>query len=232
MSTAAEEIGAEDVHLVDISQARNMIVVGLAPDGFRLGLDAALGAEQRDSAIQHAQGTFDFNGEVDMARRVDDVDALAFPLGGCRSGGDRDATLLLLLHPVHGGSAFMDFADFVDLARIEQDPLGRRGLAGVDMGHDADIPRIFQREFSGHRVKLLSRIRLPSVMGERAVGVGHPVHVFFFLEGAAGVVECIDRFRWRDVRAWCVHCAFLRSRPASGDPGSVVRSGRTSIGTW
>ena len=36
---------------------------------------------------------------------------------------------------VHEGTAVMDW--------MEQDPFSRRGLAGIDVGHDADVPRFF-----------------------------------------------------------------------------------------
>ena len=62
------------------------------------------------------------------------------PEAGRRGGGDRDAALLLLLHPVHDGGAVVDLADLVRDARVEQDALGRRRLAGIDVRHDADIP--------------------------------------------------------------------------------------------
>ena len=63
----------------------------------------------------------------------------AFPERCRRSGRNRNAALLLLLHPVHGGGAVMDFADLVGLAGVEEDTLRRRRLAGIDMRHDADI---------------------------------------------------------------------------------------------
>jgi hypothetical protein len=34
----------------------------------------------------------------------------------------------------------MDLSDAVRPARIEQDALRRRGLAGIDVCHDADVP--------------------------------------------------------------------------------------------
>ena len=47
--------------------------------------------------------------------------------GGPESGGggrdDCDATLFLLLHPVHLGVAFVDVTDFVGLAGVEEDAL-------------------------------------------------------------------------------------------------------------
>ena len=59
---------------------------------------------------------------------------------GRGSRSDSDASLLLLLHPVHGSSAFMSITDLVVDASVIQDTLGQRGLARVDMSHDAYIP--------------------------------------------------------------------------------------------
>ena len=74
---AVEEVGADLVHLVDEHDARNVVLVGLAPDGLGLRLDALVAVEHADGAVEHAQRTLDFDGEVDVAGRVDDVEALA-----------------------------------------------------------------------------------------------------------------------------------------------------------
>ena len=68
--------------------------------------------------------TFHLNGEVDVARRVDDVDAMVLPEAGCRSTRDRDATLFFLLHPVHRRAALVDLAHAVQTSGIEKDALG------------------------------------------------------------------------------------------------------------
>ena len=73
------EIGAHAVHLVDEADARNAILVGLPPDGFRLRLHAGHGVENRDRAIEHAQRALHFGREIDVARRVDDVDLHVAP---------------------------------------------------------------------------------------------------------------------------------------------------------
>src|SRR5437764_12212599 len=91
-----------------------------------------------------------------MAGRVDDVDLVIAPEAGGRGGGDGDAALLLLLHPVHDGGAFMDLADLVAHPRIEKDPLGGRGLPRIDMRHDADVPAALEREGAGHGEYLVS----------------------------------------------------------------------------
>ena len=141
-----EEVGAGAVHLVDERKTRHRILVGLAPHGFRLRLHAADGAQHEHRAVEHAQRTLDFDGEVDVPGGVDDVEAVlrqrhvhARPERGRGSGRDRDAALLLLLHPVHRRGTFVHFADLVVDAGVEQDAFGRGRLAGIDVGHDAEI---------------------------------------------------------------------------------------------
>src|SRR6185503_16281269 len=104
-------------------------------------------AEDCDGAVEHTQRALHFDREVDVARSVDDVDAVVgelaahpFPEAGRRGRRDRDAALLLLLHPVHDGRAVIDLTDLERDPRVEQDARGRRRLAGIDVSHDADIP--------------------------------------------------------------------------------------------
>src|SRR5512135_1343221 len=59
--------------------------------------------------------------------------------GRCRRG-DGDAALALLFHPVHDGGTVVHLADLMRDAGVEQDALGRRGLARVDVGRDTDVP--------------------------------------------------------------------------------------------
>ena len=147
---ALVEVGADAVHLVDVGDARDVVLVGLAPDGLRLGLDAGDRVEQRDRAVEHAQRALDLDREVDVAGRVDDVDAVVLPLRGGGGGGDRDAALLLLLHPVHHGGALVDLADLVGAPGVVEDALGRRRLAGVDVRHDPDVAGVFEGELTWH----------------------------------------------------------------------------------
>src|SRR5208282_6118180 len=69
-----------------------------------------------------------------------DVDPMVLPEASRRRGGDRDAALLLLRHPVHRGSAFVNFADLVGAPGVVENPLGRSRLAGIDMRHNTDVP--------------------------------------------------------------------------------------------
>ena len=254
----------------------------------------------------------------------------SLPVAGGGRRGDGDAPLLLLGHPVHGGRAFVDLTDLVVAAGVEEDPLGRGGLARVDVGHDPDVPGPAQRTLSdggflGHdhslwsfyyfwwypvptrsdvssalrgpiaglpgqqndrafgpgRVQRLARgraperlsgvrcggrrsavlcraawsrplrlvvgipetsgihlptrslndlpclrghplqrtgwaPRLPAVVGEGLVGLGHLVQVFLALHGRAEPVGRVEAARWPAARPWCAPGAPGRSRRSSG----------------
>ncbi len=145
-----EEVGAEAVHLVDEAHARHAVLVGLAPDRLGLGLDAGDAVEDRDRAVEDPQRALHLDGEVHVPRRVDDVDAMVPPERGRRRGRDRDAALLLLDHVVHDRAALVHLTDLVGLAGVVQDPLGRRGLARVDVGHDPDVAVFVQGDVVRH----------------------------------------------------------------------------------
>ena len=147
---AIEEVGADLVHLVDEDHARHVVLVALPPDGLGLRLNALVGVEQGYRAVEHAQGALHLDGEVHVAGRVDDVDALALPVGGGRGGRNRDAALLLLLHPVHRRGAVVHLADLVALAGVVQDTLSRGRLTGIDVRHDADIAIVFNWGLTCH----------------------------------------------------------------------------------
>ena len=76
--------------------------------------------------------------------------ACSVPERGGRGRRDGDAALLLLLHPVHGRGAVVHLADLVALAGVIEDPLGRRGLAGIDVRHDAEVAVVLDRMAAGH----------------------------------------------------------------------------------
>ena len=195
-----EEIRAGDIHLIDVDHPGDMIVIRLTPHSLRLGLHAALGAHDGDRSVQHTQRTLHLYSKVHMARSINDVDTGlgelilgALPVAGGCSGGDGDATLLLLLHPVHGGRTLVGLANFIIDARIVQNALRSGGLACINVGHDADISCVFQCNLSRHTVLLFLPIipRSPTEMGECLVGFGHLVGILAFLNCAAGVVGSI-----------------------------------------
>jgi hypothetical protein len=58
----------------------------------------------------------------------------------------------------------MHLTDLVGDAGLEQDALGRRRLAGIDVGHDADIATAIERNLTGHwNLELLSCLVLTIV---------------------------------------------------------------------
>src|SRR5690348_5175460 len=153
------KIRAGPVHLVDETDARHAVLVRLAPHGFRLRLNAGHGIEHANRAVQNAQRTLDFHRKIHVARSIDDIHAvfLAEAVPGSRGGraGDGDAALALLLHPVHGGGAFIHGTDLVSHAGIEKNAFRRRGFPRVDVRHDTDVARVF--EFEGPSHNLLRR---------------------------------------------------------------------------
>mmetsp|Transcript_31769 Transcript_31769/g.101609 ORF Transcript_31769/g.101609 Transcript_31769/m.101609 type:complete len:712 (+) Transcript_31769:192-2327(+) len=149
---AEVEVRARPVHLVEKAHARHVVLVCLTPHRLRLRLDPRHAVKDRDRAVEDAERALDLEGEVDVPRRVDDVDPVLavvddiaaallgwVPVARRRRRRDGDASLLLLLHPVHRGAAVVDLANLVRLARVEEDALSRRGLARVDVRHDADV---------------------------------------------------------------------------------------------
>ena len=120
------KIRAGAVELVDKADARHFVVVRVAPVGLRLRLNAGDAVKDDDRAVQHTQRALYLHGKVDVARGVDEVDAMleVFMIGargvirwrperGRCSGCDRDAALALLLHPVHDSVARVHLADLV-----------------------------------------------------------------------------------------------------------------------
>ena len=191
---ALVEVGTDLVHLVDEHDPGNVVAVSLAPHGLGLGLHALVAVQHRHRAVEDAQGAFHLDGEVHVAGGVDDVQALAGPVGRRGGGGDGDPPLLLLLHPVHRRGAVVDFADLMALAGVVENPLGRRGLAGIDMRGDADVADLIER---GVRhggppyaktgpAGVPPRSARPSVPGNRCYRGGHMLNLPGFCKQEAG----------------------------------------------
>jgi hypothetical protein len=123
-----------------------VVLVGLSPDRLGLRLDTRDTVEDHHGTVEHAEAALDLDRKVHVPGRVDQVDSMVTPEAGRGGGGDRDSPLLLLLHPVHRRRTFVRLADLVDLLRVEEDPLGHRRLAGVDVRDDPDVPGPLQRD--------------------------------------------------------------------------------------
>src|SRR6188472_393376 len=92
---------------------RGTLLVALAPDCLGLRFYALVGIENAYRTVEHTKRTLHLDGEVNVSGRVDDVETLLFPESGRRGGRNRNAALLLLLHPIHRRGAFMHLADLV-----------------------------------------------------------------------------------------------------------------------
>ena len=143
-----KEVCAVDVHLVDESNSRNFILCGLVPYRFRLRLYAAFCAKHGDRAVKHAQTTLYLCGKVYVSRGVDKVNPIIYPritvypvYRRCGTGNG-DTTLLLLLHAVHDGSAFMNLAYLARLSRKEKYPFACGSLARVYVCHYTYVTHI------------------------------------------------------------------------------------------
>ena len=164
---AALEVCTHDVHLIHVHHTGNMIFISLTPYGFRLGLNAALSAQNGHRTVQHAQRALHLNSEVHMARGVDNVDTVLVlgirlgivlrlsmrPVAGGSSRSNGNTTLLLLCHPVHRSRALVSFTDLVVNTGVVQDSLGGGGFTCVDVGHNANVSGHCQRNVSSHGFK-------------------------------------------------------------------------------
>ena len=70
----ALELAADPVHLVDETDPRNPVLGSLPPDRLALGFDTLNGRKDHDGAVQNPQRALDLGREVNVARRIDDVD--------------------------------------------------------------------------------------------------------------------------------------------------------------
>ena len=143
-----EKVCTGYVHLVDISHARNIVLLSLAPDRLGLGLDAAAGSQDCNSTVKDAQGALNFHRKVHVTRRINDVDTMILPMAGRSSGRNRNAALLLLNHPVHGGSTIMNLTNLVGNTGVEEDTLSSGRLTGINVSHDTDITSFFKGKLS------------------------------------------------------------------------------------
>ena len=129
---------------VDLVQDRDDLVVGVdrvIGVGQRLRLDALAGIDHQQRALAGGQRAADLVGEVDMARRVHQIEhvGLAVERGVVephRLRLDGDAALAL---DVHGIEHLVVELALAHRATAHQQPIGQRALAVVDMGDDREI---------------------------------------------------------------------------------------------
>ena len=133
------EISAHNVHLVDVSHTRYFIFFRLTPYSLRLRLNTTLCAENSYRTVQYAQRTLNFNGEVNVAWGVDDVNSMVFPEASSSSRSNGNTSFLLLSHPVHSSRTVMCFTNFMVNTCVEQNTFCGCRFTSINVSHDTNI---------------------------------------------------------------------------------------------
>lgn len=136
------------VHLINEHDSRNFVAIHLPTHGQGLRLHAADGAAHKHGAIQHTQSPLHLNREIDVPRRIDDVQVVTLPRAVGRGGRNCNAFFAFQFHMVHFLANAVLAAHVVnglDAARVEENPFGERGLTAVNMLTDAEISNVFHR---------------------------------------------------------------------------------------
>ena len=122
-------------------------VDGVVDVGQRLRLDALAGVDHQQRALAGGERAVDLVGEVDVAGGVDQIEdvvlAVARPViepHGLRLDGD--AALALDIHGIE--HLLLHLARLEPAGELDQ-PVGKRGLAVVDMRDDGEIADIADR---------------------------------------------------------------------------------------
>jgi hypothetical protein len=139
----AQMISSRAVQLIDESQSRNFIVIGLPPNSFALRLNPLDPGKDDYGAIQHPQASFNFGGEINMARRIDQIYLMVVPAKRRSGGGNRYAPLSFIVSEVHDGFTVVHLANFMGLPGVEKEPFRCCCFARIDMSYDPDISYSF-----------------------------------------------------------------------------------------
>ena len=169
---AVEEVRAHAVELVDVGDARHVVLVGLEPDGFATALRRrrrrrrrrrAPSRTRRERSTSAVKSTWP--GVSMMLMRV--------------SPHSMVTAALLIVMPfclferveVGGGVAVVDVADLVLGAAEVQDALRGGGFARVDVSDDADVAKVFKHGTSGG---VYPATQLPGQGKNGPAPAGHP----------------------------------------------------------
>ena len=144
------------IHLVDEGEDRNAPHAAHLEQLAGLRLEALRGVLEHHRVIGGRQGAVGVLRKVLVAGGVQQVDRAAAVVELQHRGGDRDAPLLLQLHPVGGDLALLPLGlhrpSLLDRTAVEQQLFGEGGLAGVGVGND--------REVAAPRHRLSERLQL------------------------------------------------------------------------
>ena len=141
-SSRLERIARFAIHLVDEGDDRHVAQPAHLEELQGLRLDAARGVEDHHRAVDGGQRAIGVLAEILVARRVEQVEGEAGMLEAHHRRADRDAALLLDVHPVGTRAPAiatrLDLAGKLDRAAEQQELFGQRGLSGVGVGNDRE----------------------------------------------------------------------------------------------
>ena len=144
-------VGRGQVHLVQDRQHFDAELDRGVAVGHCLGLDALRSVDHEQGALAGRQRAADFVAEVDVARRVDQVEVVLLAVGGdvLERGGlrlDRDAALALEVHRVQ--HLRLHFAVGQAAAALDQ-AIRQRRLAMVDVRDDGKVADVLHALCAG-----------------------------------------------------------------------------------
>ena len=159
---AAIGIGGRQVELVEAGDDLEVVLEGEVAVRERLRLDALGRVDQEDHALAGGQRPRDLVAEVDVARRVDQVDDVVPVVEPDRLQLDRDAPLALDVHRVEVLGPHVPGVD--GTAQLEE-AVGERALPVVDVRHDGQVAKAAEVHGESTTVPVL-----PDVTGIRGGG--------------------------------------------------------------
>ena len=147
---------------VDLVQDRHDLVAGVdrvVDVGERLRLDALRGVDDEERALASRKRARHLVGEVDVPRRVHEVEDVGFSvlrpvLEPHRLGLDGDAALALDVHRIEH---LLDHVALRDRAGRLDQPVGERRLAVVDVSDDREVADMVDR-VGGHEGPVLGAV--------------------------------------------------------------------------
>ena len=134
-----EEVGPLAVEQVHEDEAREAQLLAAFPQPLRPHLDAHDARHRHDRALHHPERAQHVGLEAGLAGRVDQVDRAALPVEVRDRGRDRHLAPALLVVEVRDGRLLGDAPQPVHGARLEQQGLDERGLAGAAMADHGDV---------------------------------------------------------------------------------------------
>jgi hypothetical protein len=143
------ELEESAVHLVNHKNRLDTLTKGLAKDSFGLDTDTLDTVNDDKSTVSDTKGSSDFRGEIDVSRRIDQVDQESVTVGALRnlfvylvvkrdtSRLDGNAAVLLVLAGI-SEAGFTSVLPSNDTSMGNQ-RVGEGGLAMIDMSDNAHI---------------------------------------------------------------------------------------------